>query len=159
MLAMDASGWWAVSALGIAAGVFVRLCFGRRRSGSPIDGRCAASQANEQQLAELNRLILEARQQADRLEALLARSSNQQAHSLDQLDALGQADRLDDPRALADLAEQLGTHRPAAWEDPFRGEDQVLALARLADQGLSAEKIARRLNKPLGEVELMLSLR
>lgn len=159
MLAMDASGWWGVAAIVLAVGVFARLCFGRRRAGRPIDERCAAGQRNEQQIAELTRLIHEARQQADRLEALLERSSNQRVHSLDQLEALGQPGKLDDAGALAGVAQQLGTPGQAAWDDPFRGHDQWLALARLADQGLTAEKIARRLNKPLGEVELMLSLR
>jgi hypothetical protein len=65
---------------------------------------------------------------------------------------------LDDSRMLGHVAAQCSPlgDIPA---DLFQHDRQSLSVARLADQGLSPASIAECLSLPLGEVELLLSLR
>jgi hypothetical protein len=159
MLAMDASWWWACAAFGLAAGVVARLYWRSRSADRQIEQLNVASQQAAVQLEELNALLQEARRRLERLEAPPSSSPARRVPFLAELEALGELRQLDDVNALGKSAEQLDRHGQARWIDPFAGEEQRRALARLADQGLSAGEIARRLERPLGEVELMLSLR
>ncbi len=108
-------------------------------------------------LAALEALVTRAMQESQRLEAALALArAAQQPDLLAQIESLADEPALAEPHFLARVAAQM----PAVVaDDPFAGNERQLAIARLADQGLAASDIARRLSLPIGEVELLLSLR
>ena len=88
----------------------------------------------------LTQLTDQARREADRLERLLA-----------QADRTGTADRAP---SMAPSAPETTTEPAGAPEDPRRRQ-----IFELADAGLSTVEIARQTGQPVGEVELILSLR
>lgn len=79
--------------------------------------------------------------------------------SLDRLESLADEDQLHSGEALRVLADAVVTDDATFPSDPFAGHQESIAIARLADRGYSAVEIASQLHKPLGEVELLLSLR
>lgn len=127
------------------------------------------------QLAVLQNLIAVARRESERLEAALRRAEQlnlspaaaagapNPPHSLARIESLADPAALADPNSLAlaasSLASPAGESLPPIDPDLFDSNRRTLELARLADQGLSPTDIARRLGLPLGEVELLLSLR
>ena len=80
-------------------------------------------------------------------------------------DSLAAMEGLADPVALASdapLANLAARFPPSDFDSAgniFQNEKQSLAVARLHHQGHSAAEIARRMHLPIGEVELVLSLR
>jgi DNA-binding NarL/FixJ family response regulator len=114
-------------------------------------------------LVELRNLILAARREAERLEAAIKNTQALELASpreaLDSLESLADPTSLADPDALRRAAAQLPQLPSDVASDVFDSNQKTLAVARLRDQGNSAEEIARRLRLPLGEVELRLSMR
>jgi DNA-binding NarL/FixJ family response regulator len=108
-------------------------------------------------MKSLYALVDLAGREADRLEAALARSAENRGGSLAAIESLGEPAALDDPQSLARVAAQVTT--TGAGGDLFADNDRQVAIARLADQGLTPAEIARRLSLPIGEVELLLNLR
>lgn len=100
----------------------------------------------DSKIAILQHLIRDARQQADRLEAMLAQAAQQgRPISADAKSPL--VERL---RASAERT----TPKPASPAARRHAE-----IYSLADAGLSSASIASRLGSPIGEVELILGLR
>jgi hypothetical protein len=105
-------------------------------------------------VSSLGKIIEETRQIATEFDANLRERQQLIQQILSQLDL-----RLDEARTLA---RQLETSRNSAepvapQKPPGRTADQQ-EIVRLTQQGLTAETIAVRLQKPLGEVELILKL-
>lgn len=94
----------------------------------------------------LQHLIRDARQQADRLEGLLARAEGKSVPASSETDVSPPADRVQ-----ARLPSNIHAASPAA-----RRHAEIYSLA---DSGLSSAAIANRLGSPIGEVELILGLR
>jgi DNA-binding NarL/FixJ family response regulator len=121
-------------------------------------------------LSALQALVALARRESDRLEAALHRAEQLDLpatasadappprHTLAQLEALADSAALADPTALA-AAARLSDLPGGVEDNLFDSNRRSIDLARLADQGLSPAEIAHRLSLPLGEVELLLSLR
>ncbi|HZN32507.1 MAG TPA: hypothetical protein VFB80_01765, partial [Pirellulaceae bacterium] len=107
-------------------------------------------------------LALLARQESQRLESALARAGSVEApaprYTLAAIESLGDAARLDDEERLPQLAAQISL-APGIRGELFDDNRDLVAVANLADQGLSAPEIARRLSLPIGDVELLLNLR
>jgi hypothetical protein len=118
-----------------------------------IDGKLSALQA----------LVPIVQQEAQRLEAMIARAEALTGvvpqDSLATLEELADRAALDNPDALGQVAAQLSPLPSEFDSDLFATDQKTLQIARLWDQGQSAADIAHRLQLPLGEVELMLSLR
>ncbi|HZN32597.1 MAG TPA: hypothetical protein VFB80_02220, partial [Pirellulaceae bacterium] len=98
--------------------------------------------------AALQALALLARQESQRLETALARvaevTTPHARHSLAAIESLGDSAQLDNRERLPAVAAQMPTHndlRGALFDD----NRDLVAVANLADQGLSAPEIARRL--------------
>jgi DNA-binding NarL/FixJ family response regulator len=117
----------------------------------------------DSKLAALQALVLMAGQESERLETAIKK-----AESLDLAaprDTLARIEGLADPAALAsadalarvaDAMPQLPTDVAG---DLFEADKKTSAIARLLEKGHSADEISRRLGLPIGEIELLLSLR
>jgi hypothetical protein len=108
----------------------------------------------EELVTSLEQIVKETRQIATEFDANL-----QERHQLIQ-QILSQLDlRLDEARTVAQQLENTSdSAKPLTPKKlPSRTADQQ-EIVRLAQQGLTAETIATRLQKPLGEVELILKL-
>jgi hypothetical protein len=114
-------------------------------------------------LAALQALVALAREERALLEATISRlghaESDQPRGTLAALENLGDPAALDDPQRLAQVASRLPALRDEIAVDLFDRDRQSLDVSRLADQGLTPASIAEHLRLPLGEVELLLSLR
>ncbi len=114
-------------------------------------------------LAALRELILLARREADRLEAAVKNSESLELaaphETLAALEDLADLASLANPDALGQAADLLPKLPGGVAGDLFDSERTALDIARLINQGLAAGEIARRLNLPIGEVELRLSMR
>jgi len=113
-------------------------------------------------LSALQTLVALARRESDRLEAAIRRAERLNLEI--PRDTLARIENLADPSALADATVLASTSAslanfPGIEENLFDSNRRSIELARLADQGLSPADIAHRLSLPLGEVELLLSLR
>jgi hypothetical protein len=153
MLSLYASGLLIVAAIGAA------LYLRRRGWLTAPREQSAELEMVRRELGSLKRLLEEARVEANRLEAAISRASALRHPSectLERIEHLADAGQIDDPGSLAAVASDLQTGR---WIDPFAGEEPRLAIAHLADQGMATIEIARRLGRPIGEVEFLLNLR
>jgi hypothetical protein len=80
-------------------------------------------------------------------------------------DSLTQIEQLSDPQALTDtqalqtVVEQLASLPTGVTSDLFEADRKILAISRLIEHGHPLPEVARRLSLPLGEVELLSSLR
>jgi hypothetical protein len=114
----------------------------------------------DSKLSALQALVIMARGESERLEAAIRKAEALDlptaTGSLAILERLGEPAALEDPHALCEAADRVGSKPVLA--DPFAGEQTDLSLANLAAKGLASQEIARRLNLPLGEVELRLNL-
>ena len=114
-------------------------------------------------LSALQALVILARRESERLEQAIRRAEN--ADVAAPRDALAAIEGLADPAALADpdrlarVAAQMPPLPGGLRSDLFDDNQHQVAIARLAEQGLSPTEIARRLRLPIGEVELLLNLR
>jgi hypothetical protein len=112
--------------------------------------------------AALQALAIIARQEAERLEAAVARAEKLEPGPSDTLAAI---ESLADPEALADssrlarVAAELPPPPRGLRGELFDENRQAVAITNLSAQGLSPTEIARRLSLPLGDVELLLNLR
>jgi DNA-binding NarL/FixJ family response regulator len=117
----------------------------------------------DRELKELKTLIAAARQESQRLQAAIARANSlglaARLSTLAAIERLAEAAALDDPRAIVEVAARTAQLPAGVAEDLFEADEKMLTIARLIDQGHSADDIARRLNLPIGEVELLSSLR
>jgi hypothetical protein len=118
-----------------------------------LDGKFAALQA----------LVATAQREALRLETAIGRIEAMRhadlRDSLATIEELAEADTLNNPAALSQAVAQV-VPLPATFDrHVFAADCKSLQVARLCDQGQSAAEIAHRLQLPLGEVELLLSLR
>ncbi|HVX11312.1 MAG TPA: hypothetical protein VHC22_09045 [Pirellulales bacterium] len=103
----------------------------------------------DSKIAILQHLILDARQQADRLEADISRA-----------EALGRADAGEGPSGAAEAEEhnriRIDATGARAGTSASRRHAEIYSLA---DSGLSSAAIANRVGCPIGEIELILGLR
>jgi hypothetical protein len=117
----------------------------------------------DSKLAALQALVALAREERTLLEATISRLGrdefDQPRGTLAAIESLGDPAALEDSQRLAQLAARLPALPADLAADLFDRDRQSLAVSRLADQGLSSESIAEHLRLPLGEVELLLSLR
>lgn len=117
----------------------------------------------DEKLAELHDVVEQARQQSAQLAALLAQAQHRKPHrpsnALTKIEALADPAALEDAASMSHLIAELPPPRTGLPVGLFADNRQSLAIAHLADQGLSAAEIARRLGVPIGEIELRLSLR
>jgi DNA-binding NarL/FixJ family response regulator len=158
MLSATASSVLLLAGIGLA----VYLLLLRRAAADHAESREMKRMLDEK-LVTLHELIVTARREAERLESAI---KNAQTFELESLcDTLGSLEGLADPSSLADpdalrrAASQLPQLPSDVAGDVFDSDQTTLAIARLKDQGNSAEEIARRLGLSLGEIELRLSLR
>ena len=162
MLSLVASLAGVVSAVMAVIYTFMRSRHERRRYETLLAECRAANDRVAQRLAELEVHIQSASTRLHRLEVAAKNgvcAPTPIEDRLARLEALGDESQLHDAHALANAAHSMCSPDERTWSDPFENEDQLLSIARLADQGHSAAEIARRLGKPVGEVELRLSLR
>jgi hypothetical protein len=147
------------------------------KTGSPLSGRLPSDLAQwevemhetarqlsaqlDSKLSLLQSLIVEADRAAARLEGMLERAyptlpPGNQAESL--CPGTAQAhDDLQDLEPIAEESKSLAADRmPSQAADRARRRGEVY---RLADYGFGPSEIARRVGSPVGEVELILSLR
>jgi hypothetical protein len=116
----------------------------------------------DSKLSALAALVALARHERALLEATIVRRQGEgtaaPTSTLAAIERLGDAAALEDSRMLGQVAAQFSPPDdiPA---DLFQRDRKSLSVARLADQGLSPASIAECLSLPLGEVELLLSLR
>ena len=116
----------------------------------------------DSKLSALQALVIMAQRESARLEAAIRRAETLDrrapSDSLAVLERLGEPAALQNPHAIRSAAEALPDTTSARFPDPFQDEQTELAIANLAAQGLPAADIARRLNLPLGEVEIRLNM-
>jgi hypothetical protein len=114
-------------------------------------------------LSGLQALVLIARQESQRLEAAVAKAGSLEIapprDTLARIEGLADPAALASQAALADLAAQMPGMPRGIADDFFEADKKPLAIARLADRGYSPAEIADELGLPIGEVELLLSLR
>jgi hypothetical protein len=103
----------------------------------------------DSKIAILERLIQDAKQQADRLEAAIGSAEDVRIAGADQTHAPARPENGQPSSTRVD-----GIHRAAS--PASRRHTEIYSLA---DQGLSSAAIATRLSSPIGEVELILGLR
>ncbi|HQN17693.1 MAG TPA: hypothetical protein PKV86_01075 [Syntrophobacteraceae bacterium] len=110
--------------------------------------------AYEELTTSLEKIINETKQLASEFDVNL-----QERHQLIQQITAHLDTRLDEARSVCRQLEamQQGLERTAGQEPAKRTIDQQEVL-RLARKGLSAESVAAKLKKPIGEVELILKL-
>jgi len=117
----------------------------------------------DSKLSALQTLVALARQERALLESAIARAQGEEfeppTSTLAAIESLGDAAALDDPRRLAEVVAQVATPPGDLPADLFARDRNSLQIGRLADQGLSPASIAEHLHLPIGEVELLLSLR
>lgn len=113
--------------------------------------------------AALQEFILIARQESERLEELIQRAAQLNLDSsrapLAAIENLADPHLLDNPAAIAEAAARMPLVPRDIPRDLFEQDHKALAIARLADQGQPPDEISRRLGLPLGEIELLLSVR
>jgi hypothetical protein len=117
----------------------------------------------DSKLAAMQALIALARRERGLLADAIARAEGGQVDvpqdTLAAIESLGDPAALDDAERLALVASQIRLLPGGTHGDLFERDRHALAAGRLADQGLSPASIAQHLQLPLGEVELLLSLR
>jgi len=152
MLSLIAS--WILTLLAVAVAAYV---VGRcRRNAERLAGEV------DRKLDELEALVAAARHQSQQLLAAVAAAKSLGPDAprdlLQQIEQLADPTALDDPQAIAQVAAEVRLPAGVA-DDLFAADEKTLAIARLADQGHSPAEIASALSLPIGEVELLLSLR
>jgi DNA-binding NarL/FixJ family response regulator len=115
-------------------------------------------------LSQLHDLICVTRQELQRLENTLATATIDVKHKssvdpLEQIEQLADAVSLADSTALRAAAEQIATLPTGIAANLFTADHQNLAISRLLEKGHSLHEISRRLNIPIGEIELLTSMR
>ena len=117
----------------------------------------------DSKLSALQALVALAREERALLEATISRLGRDEFDhprgTLAAIESLGDPAALEDSQRLAQVAARMPVLPADLAADLFERDRQSLAVSRLADQGLSSESIAEHLHLPLGEVELLLSLR
>jgi hypothetical protein len=117
----------------------------------------------DSKLAALQALVIMARQESERLEAALAKlqdvDMSPRHDFLSRMAGLADPAELANPDALSAVAEALPAAPPCIPGDLFDRDRLAGEAYRLADRGLSASDIAMHLRLPVGDVELLLSLR
>jgi hypothetical protein len=156
----DAPMLWAtascvISLLIVALALYAARCYA---------AAARALQRNQElRLQQFQSLLVAADETTARLEAAIRRAESLQARPRG--DTLATMEGLADPTALANLeslahiAANLPPQKTALAADIFEQDAKVLSVSRLLHQGLKPLDIARRLSLPVGEVELLLSLR
>ena len=145
MIGEHASLIVSLSALAASASLFL-LTLRQHRQARQLVNSLAASQA------ALDALLTIARRQSDHLESAIGHAERIQAGPRDILASIDELAELTD---LAAILPTLSTQAPNLFTDNHTS----LAVAHLADQGHPPTYISHRLGLPLGEVELLLSLR
>jgi hypothetical protein len=145
MIAEHASLVLSLGALAASACLFA-LTIRLHRQARQLGKSLAASQA------ALDALLASTHRQSDQVEAAISRAQEIKTESRDILASIDELAELTD---LATILPALSTNAPNLFND----NNTSLAVARLADQGHPPAYISKRLGLPLGEVELLLSLR
>jgi hypothetical protein len=116
----------------------------------------------DSKLSALQSLVALARQERALLETAIARAQGEEIDppesTLAAIERLGDPAAVEDPQRLAKVAAQFVLPDEPV-PDLFAHDRETIRVNRLADQGLSPASIAEHLHLPLGEVELLLSLR
>lgn len=117
-----------------------------------------------QQLADLRNELTATRHEMESLKALLDNSRTtspvrQRRDFLEQIEQLGDSAALADDGAIEQVARDAAQLPTDIAADLFTADHKLLDITRLIDNGHSLSEIARRLRLPLGEVELLSSLR
>ncbi len=123
--------------------------------------------AAQQQQAQLQRQLDNLQTQLTALKQELAALKNTPPATQPpiNLDPLSQIEQLANPHALTNsdslesIVEQIAALPTGTPSDLFEADRKLLAISRLAAHGHPLPEIARRLSLPLGEVELLSSLR
>lgn len=115
-------------------------------------------------LTTLQNQLNATRDELERLEAAIAIKRPSATRSspldlLDQIEQLGESVSPDNRTALKETADQVAKIPNGVAADLFAADRKLLAIVRLIEKGHSLPDISRRLNLPLGEVELLVSLR
>jgi DNA-binding NarL/FixJ family response regulator len=166
MLSQDASS----ILLGTAGVLGVWLVYRwLRRSGKaagrrsrPIEDDNEVIEKLEGYLTALEKLIAIARQEAKRLEGAIEKAKSMGVAPRDTLGAiedLADPAAMENPAAMTQVAAEIARKPAGAAERIFTDEEKTLKIASLVQRGYTAPQIARRLNLPVGEVELLLSAR
>jgi hypothetical protein len=117
----------------------------------------------DSKLAALQTLVALARQERALLERTIASARERDIEAaggtLAAIESLGDPAALEDSQRLAEVASQIPLLPGEVSADLFERDRTSLAIGRLADRGLAPQVIAEELGLPIGEVELMLSLR
>ncbi len=117
----------------------------------------------DSKLSALQALVALARHERILLESSIARAEGEEVEipssTLAAIESLGDPAAVDDPRRLAEVVAQVALPGEKIPANLFVRDRESLQVGRLADQGLSSASIAEHLHLPIGEVELLLSLR
>lgn len=155
----------AVGILGLSY-LLLRPRFGKKKR-DPLDSPPRASLSQQRSLErEMNNLVVElsemARQitaqldtRATRLELLIDEADRKIA----ELERLGGGGGSDRPASTVSPADAANGDRGAPVASASQTDPRHAEVYALADQGLSPHEIAQRLNRPNGEIELILALR
>lgn len=117
-----------------------------------------------QQLTELRSELHAAESELRSVKALLdsrrtPEPARQRRDFLEQIEQLGDTAALADDRAIERATREVAQLPADVSADLFTADHKLLDITRLIDNGHSLAEIARRLRLPLGEVELLASLR
>jgi DNA-binding NarL/FixJ family response regulator len=117
----------------------------------------------DSKLAALQALVLMARQESQRLEAAIktgeAMENAPPRDRLARIEGLAEPEALASAESLAQVANEMPQLPSDVAADLFAADHRMLEITRLQEKGHPAAEISRRLGLPLGEIELLLSLR
>jgi hypothetical protein len=117
----------------------------------------------DSKLSAWQTLVALARQERVLLERAIARAQGEEIEpptsTLAAIESLGDAAAIDNPGRLAEVVAQIAPPPCDLPADLFTRDRASIQVGRLADQGLSPASIAEHLHLPIGDVELLLSLR
>lgn len=142
-----ASGqYWIVVAFAMLVGSYLLMRPKKRKD--PLDKPVRSSLAQERGVErQMQSLLVELTQMAQQISAQLdTRSAKLEA-------LIKEADE-----KIKELAE-MGSAKPQAVHQESFEDERYLDIYTMADHGAAAREIAQKLNRPMGEVELILALR
>jgi DNA-binding NarL/FixJ family response regulator len=117
----------------------------------------------DSKLAALQALVLMARQESQRLETAIKTAEALEIapprDRLARIEGLAEPAALASAETLAQVAGEMPSLPGDVAADLFEADQRTLEIIRLLQKGHPVAEISRRLRLPLGEIELLLSLR